>query len=73
MKIGDAYEDGQRDMLAKCIAELNGLMADMANWSSEETTAVTDVVPDLTFDQWLWAQRGVGRSLQVLRALEEKS
>jgi hypothetical protein len=68
----DAYRRGQRDMLAKCIAQLNGLETDMGNWSSEETNAVTEVVPDLTFGEWLWAQRGVRRSVQVLRALQEK-
>jgi len=62
----------REDTLAKCIAALKELESDMANWSSDETRAVTDVVPDLTFDQWVWAQRGVGRSAQVLRALEEK-
>ena len=61
----------REDMLAKCIAKLTGLEADMANWSSEETNAVTVVVTDLTVDQWLWAQRGVGRSVQVLRAMQE--
>jgi hypothetical protein len=62
----------REDTLAKCIAALKELESDMANWSSQETRAVTDVVPDLTLDQWVWAQRGVGRSAQVLRALQEK-
>ena len=60
------------DELAKCIAAAEKLESDMANWSSDETRAVTDVVPDLTYDQWIWAQRGVGRSAQVLRALRDQ-
>ena len=67
-----AYAEGYRDAVAKCIAAVEELQSDMANWSSQETRAVTDVVPDLTLDQWVWAQRGVGRSAQVLRALQEK-
>jgi hypothetical protein len=45
------------------------LETDMSNWSSEETRAATDVFPKLTCDQWMWAQYGVGRSLQVIRVL----
>ena len=46
--------------------------ADMSNWSSDETRAATDVFPELTADQWIWAQRGVGRSLLIIRALQSE-
>ena len=62
----------REDTIAKCIAAVDELQSDMANWSSDETRAATDVVPDLTADKWIWAQRGVGRSIQILRALQEK-
>jgi hypothetical protein len=68
----EAFLQGQRAMLAKCIAAVEALQSDMANWSSDETRAATDVVLDLTVDQWMWVQRGVGRSAQVLRGLQEK-
>jgi hypothetical protein len=48
---------------------LRELETDMANWSSDETRAATDVFPKLTADQWMWAQYGVGRSLQVINVL----
>lgn len=62
----------REDTIAKCIAAVDELQSDMANWSSDETRAATDVVPDLTADKWIWAQRGVGRSIQILRSLQEK-
>ena len=45
------------------------LASDMANWSSAETAAATDATPDLTVDQWMWAQRGVHRALAAIEAL----
>lgn len=42
MKIGDAYEDGQRDMLAKCIATIEQripLVADNGSWESSIAAA----------------------------------
>jgi len=68
----EAYAAGERDMLAKCIAAIESLGSDMANWSSDETTDATIVFPDLTSEQWIWAQRGVSRSTQALHALQEK-
>lgn len=49
---------------------LEALHHDMANWSSAETQEALTAFPELTVDQWLWAQRGVRRSVQVLT--EEK-
>ena len=45
------------------------LASDMANWSSAETAAATEATPDLTADQWMWAQRGVHRALAAIEAL----
>lgn len=45
------------------------LASDMANWSSAETAAATEAAPDLTADQWMWAQRGVHRALAAIDAL----
>ena len=42
MKMGDAYQDGQRDMLAKCIATINDripLVADNGSWESSIAAA----------------------------------
>ena len=47
------------------------LASEMANWSSAETVAATGAVPDLTADQWMWAQRGVWRALAAIDALKE--
>lgn len=48
------------------------LEADMRNWSSDETRAATSASPELTAGNWIWAQRGVGRSVQIIRALKGK-
>ena len=45
------------------------LEADMRNWSSDETRAATSASPELTAGNWIWAQHGVGRSVQVIRGL----
>lgn len=57
-------------ILGEAEAALRQLETDMRNWSSDETRAVTDVVPDLTADSWIWAQRGVGRAIQVIHELK---
>ena len=67
----EAYKQGQQDMLAKCIHGLESLHKEMRNWSSEETEAVLAVYPELTAEQWVWAQRGVDRAIADLRALRE--
>ena len=48
------------------------LASEMANWSSAETVAATGAVPDLTADQWMWAQRGVWRALAAIDVLREE-
>jgi hypothetical protein len=65
----EAYKQGQQDMLAKCIHGLESLYQEMRNWSSDETEAVLAVYPELTTEQWIWAQRGVDRAMADLRAL----
>jgi hypothetical protein len=59
----------QSNALEQAKSALRELEKDMANWSSDETRAATDVFPKLTADQWMWAQYGVGRSLQVINVL----
>jgi hypothetical protein len=59
----------RQDMLAKCIHGLESLYQEMRNWSSDETEAVLAVYPELTTEQWIWAQRGVDRAMADLRAL----
>jgi hypothetical protein len=59
----------QSNALRQAKWSLKELEKNMANWSSDETRAATDVFPQLTADQWMWAQYGVGRSLQVIRVL----
>ena len=59
----------QSNALRQAKWALRELEKNMANWSSDETRAATDVFPQLTADQWMWAQYGVGRSLQVIRVL----
>ena len=51
---------------------IDRLASDMANWSSAETAAATEAAPDLTADQWVWAQRGVHRALFAIDALREE-
>lgn len=50
-------------------AAIDRVASDMANWSSAETAAATDATPDLSVDQWMWAQRGVHRALAAIDAL----
>ena len=52
---------------AAAVQRVEALANEMRNWSSAETTAATESVPDLTFDQWLWAQRGVLRSIAAIK------
>lgn len=47
------------------------LEADMRNWSSDETRAATSASPELTAGNWIWAQHGVGRSVQIIHSLKE--
>ena len=58
-----------RDALDAAREAVDRLASDMANWSSAETAAATEATPDLTADQWMWAQRGVHRSLAAIDAL----
>lgn len=46
--------------------------SDMANWSSAETKAATSAIPDLSVDQWVWAQRGMHRAIAAIDALRDK-
>jgi hypothetical protein len=62
-----AYEKGQRDAIHAAVQRVEVLANEMRNWSSAETTAATEAAPDLTFDQWLWAQRGVLRSIAAIK------
>lgn len=55
----------QRIITAESL-RLEALHHDMANWSSVETQEALTAFPELTVDQWMWAQRGVRRSVQVL-------
>lgn len=48
---------------------LEGLASHMANWSSAETVAATNAIPDLSVEQWMWAQRGVYRAIAAIDAL----
>ena len=68
----DAWKKGHANGLGEAEAALRQLETDMRNWSSDETRAATDAVPDLTAGSWLWAQHGVGRSIQVIGTLKEK-
>lgn len=43
--------------------------ADMANWSSPETADALEAFPELTAEQWIWAQRGVYRSIAAIESL----
>jgi hypothetical protein len=52
---------------AAAVQRVEALANEMRNWSSAETTAATESVPDLTFDQWLWAQRGVLRCIAAIK------
>jgi hypothetical protein len=49
------------------VQRVEALANEMRNWSSAETTAATEAVPDLTVDQWLWVQRGVLRSIAAIK------
>lgn len=51
---------------------LEGLSSDMANWSSAETVAATNAIPDLNVEQWMWAQRGVYRAIAAIDALRNQ-
>jgi len=62
-----AYEAGHRDALSTAVQRVEALASEMRNWSSAETTAATEAAPDLTADQWLWAQRGVLRSISAIK------
>ena len=52
---------------------LEALHDEMANWSSAETQEALAAFPELTVDQWMWAQRGVRRSVQVLTRDQRRS
>lgn len=51
---------------------LKGLASHMANWSSAETVAATNAIPDLNVEQWMWAQRGVYRAIAAIDALRQE-
>ena len=67
-----AYRQGYDDALDAAAKDLGQLEADMSNWSSDETRAATSVIPGLTAKDWIWAQHGVGRSVQIIRALQSE-
>ena len=54
-------------VISAAVDRVKNLAKDMSDWSSDETRAVTDVVPELTADQWIWAQRGVLRTIAALQ------
>jgi hypothetical protein len=66
------YDFGFRDALDAAEQALLEVEADMSNWSSDETRAATSVIPGLTAKDWIWAQHGVGRSVQIIRALQSE-
>jgi len=55
------------EVIAAAVQRVEALANEMRNWSSAETTAATEAVPDLTVDQWLWVQRGVLRSIAAIK------
>lgn len=63
------FAEVRRDALDAAREAVNRLASDMANWSSAETAAATDATPDLSVDQWMWAQRGVHRAIAAIDAL----
>jgi hypothetical protein len=68
----DQYAEGYAVGLDAAREAVDLLASDMANWSSAETAAATEAAPDLTADQWMWAQRGVHRALAAIDALREE-
>lgn len=52
---------------------VNRVASNMANWTSAETALATRAFPDLSHDQWMWAQRGVRRALAAIDALRKRS
>ena len=69
--ICDALRACEQRVLDAAREAVDRLASEMANWSSAETVAATGAVPDLTADQWMWAQRGVWRALAAIDALKE--
>ena len=67
-----AYKDGYSAGLDAAREAVDRLASDMAKWSSAETAAATEAIPDLTVDEWMWAQRGVHRALVAIDALGDK-
>lgn len=74
--IGEAnlqqYQLGYTAGLDAAREAVDRLASDMAKWSSAETAAATDAIPDLTVDEWMWAQHGVGRALAAIDALQRE-
>lgn len=71
-----AYDEGRKDGYAAALRDaveaVDKVAADMANWSSSETADALKTFPELTFEQWIWAQRGVYRSIAAIEALGEE-
>ena len=68
----EGFQEGRSSAFDAAREALDRLASDMANWSSAETAAATEATPDLTADQWMWAQRGVHRALAAIDALRDK-
>lgn len=55
------------DERAKVATQVEDMASQMRNWSSPETEAAIGAYPELTAEQWIWAQRGMYRALSVVR------